>query len=94
MENVVHTTCRIQNTLVVAHVANVKLQFGAGVAFTHVILFLLITTEDSDFGDICIQETFQDSIAKRSGSAGNQQFLAFKHGFSLLWHPALSRLEC
>jgi hypothetical protein len=39
---------------------------------THIVLFLLITTEDTNLSDIRLQKPVQHSIAERASTSGNQ----------------------
>ncbi|MNG40276.1 hypothetical protein D3C84_1287890 [compost metagenome] len=57
VEYVIHTASSTQHTLIISNIANIELQFGAGVLLTHVILLLLVATEDADFSDISIKKT-------------------------------------
>jgi len=68
----IHTAGGVQNALVIAYIANVKLEFWAGVALTHVILFFLVSAEDADFFDVRVQEAFEDGVAEGAGAAGDQ----------------------
>jgi hypothetical protein len=65
----IHTAGGVQNALVIAYIANVKLEFWAGVALTHVILFFLVPAEDTDLFDVCIQEALKDGVTKGAGTA-------------------------
>src|SRR3546814_15475201 len=73
MKNVIHASRSIQDTLIVTHITNIKLQFVASVLLTHVILFFFVPAEDADFGDICSQKALQYGIPKRAGPASNHK---------------------
>src|SRR5690349_22936377 len=60
----------------IAHVAHVELELGVVVTLAHVILLLLVTTEDADFVHVGVEETSQDGVAEGTGTSGNQQYLA------------------
>ena len=58
MEYEVHAAHGLLHAALVAHIANVELEFGAVVALAHVILLLLVAGEYPDFGDVGVEETF------------------------------------
>ena len=78
MEDIIHTLESILDRFVVSDIADIEFQLLGIfrilllIFMTHVILFLLITGQDPDLPDIAAQEAFRYSIAKRSGSSGNQ----------------------
>ena len=70
-EHKVHTVQGIANAAVVTHIPDVVLDLVILVEVAHVILFLLVATEDADLCNIGIQEAFEHGIAKGAGSAGD-----------------------
>lgn len=72
MKYEVHPTGSIQNAVVVPYVANIKLEFGVGVALTHVVLFLLIPAEDANLFNIGIKKATENRVSKRAGATGYQ----------------------
>ncbi|MOA02623.1 hypothetical protein D3C78_1220820 [compost metagenome] len=73
MEDVIHAAGGIQHALVVAHIADIELQLGVGIALAHVILLLLVTAEDADFSDVGVEEALEDGISKGAGAAGDEK---------------------
>ena len=70
MKNIVHTRHSVLDGLRVADIANIKLDLFCRVwvlclkLMAHVILFLLITRENTDFCNISLQETIQYCITE------------------------------
>ena len=56
MENEIHSSSSIQNTLIVANVTDVELELRIGEALAHIILFFFIPTKDSNFVYIGIEK--------------------------------------
>ncbi|MNG34128.1 hypothetical protein D3C84_1205440 [compost metagenome] len=54
MEDITHTTGSVEHALIIPNIADIKFQLRTSIALAHVILLLLITTEDSDFSDISV----------------------------------------
>lgn len=80
MENVIDATHRGRDGVRISHIADVELQFAVVVKLPHVVLLLFVAGEDTDLTDVGIEETAQDSITERAGSASNQKcFIFFKH---------------
>ncbi|MNP64351.1 hypothetical protein D3C76_1598390 [compost metagenome] len=73
MKNIIYSTSSVEHTLEISDVANIKLQLGVCVFFTHVILLFLVSAEHADFFDIGIEKPFQHSITKRPGATGDQK---------------------
>ncbi|MNZ98617.1 hypothetical protein D3C78_1179070 [compost metagenome] len=79
MEDIVHTTGSVEHALIIPNIADIKFQLRISIALAHVILFLLITTENTDLSDISVEETFEDSITERARPSSYQQNLILKH---------------
>ena len=45
----------------------------------HIILLLLVTTENANFLDIAIKEAAKDGIAEAAGAPGYQKDFVFKY---------------
>ena len=85
MENIVDPVHRILDALDVSDVADIVLYLFVVVFVTHIVLFLLVTTEYPYLFDVGIQKSLQYRVAETSGSAGDQQSFAFKHSFFSLF---------
>ena len=79
VEHVVDAGHRVLEALLVAHVPDVKLDPGVGPVPAHVVLFLLVTREDPDFGDVAAQVASEHGVAERAGAAGNEKGLSCEH---------------
>ena len=79
MENIVHTGHSVPDGLSIPYISYVKFHFLRifrilGLKFmTHVILFLLITGENTDLLEIRIEKVFQNCGTKRTCSTGNHK---------------------
>ena len=86
MENVVHPVHGILDTLEVAHVTNVKLDFVCYFRHfrlklvTHVILFFFITAKNTDFPYIGLEEAVENGIAETTCTTSNQERLTTEDG--------------
>lgn len=78
MENVIHTTGRIEHAHVVAYIADVELELGTGKTLAHVILLFLITAENTDFSDVGFEEAFEDGVAEGASAAGDEEGFVVK----------------
>lgn len=78
MEDEIHTASRVQNAVVIPHIANVELELGVRIALAHVILFFLIPAEDTDFFDVSIQEAVENGVAEGAGAAGDEKAFILK----------------
>jgi hypothetical protein len=72
MKDVINALHRIINAQPVTHVANKIFYLGIFVELPHVVLLLLVATENPYFPDVSIEKASQYGIAKRTGSAGYQ----------------------
>ncbi|MNR31307.1 hypothetical protein D3C85_1488110 [compost metagenome] len=54
MVNIIHPTHGISYTLVITYIANIKFKLVRLKEFTHIILFLFITGEDTNFFNVGI----------------------------------------
>jgi hypothetical protein len=57
LKNVIHVLHCGQNAVVIAHIANEKLDLVVRQRDSHVFLFLLVATEDTNFLDVGRQES-------------------------------------
>ncbi|GAA0691779.1 hypothetical protein GCM10009104_18410 [Marinobacterium maritimum] len=73
MVDVIHPTGRVQHAIVITHIANVELELGISVTLTHVVLLLLVTAENANFSDVCVQEAVENGIAEGTGAAGDEE---------------------
>ena len=80
VKNVIHAFHRIVDAVVIPYIANVELELGSVQRDAHILLLLLVTTEDADFADIGFDEALEHGIAKGAGTAGDHQGLVGKHG--------------
>jgi hypothetical protein len=64
MKDVIHTFHRIINAQPVTHVAYKIFDLGIPVKLPHIVLLLLIATENPYFTDISIEKSPQHGIAK------------------------------
>ena len=78
-EDIVNTVEGISYAAVVPDIADVVFDLVIMVMMAHVILLLLITAEDPDLGDVCIQESLQYRIAEGSGATGDEDGLVSEH---------------
>ena len=80
MKEVIHAVQGVFHAGHIPHVADIVLDLIGLIAVAHIVLFLLIPTENADFLDIRIQEPVQHRAAEGAGAAGNHQsFAAEKH---------------
>jgi hypothetical protein len=79
MENKVNPGHGIVETLPVTNIANVKLELGVVVKFSHIVLLFFITTENADFCDVGIKEAVKGGIAEGTGPAGNEKGFVGEH---------------
>lgn len=76
----------VANALGVADVADEEAHLGGELrrlllqAVTHVVLFLLITGEDSDLSQVGVHEVLKHGVAERASAARDHQGLVFKGG--------------
>ena len=90
MENIVHTMHSILNRSQISYITDVELDLlchlrHLGLEFmAHIVLLLFITGEHADFLDVGSQETVQNGVTKRTGTAGNHQSLVFKNAHTSL----------
>ena len=90
MEHIVHTLHGIVQRTLVAHIADVELNLvchlrHAGLeVMTHIILLLLITTEDTNLTDVSTQEAVQHSITKTTRASSNQEDFVFEYTHFLI----------
>jgi hypothetical protein len=78
MEDEVHPPHRLLNAPLVAYVADLELEFGAAVAFAHVVLLLLVAAKDADLADTSTQKAIQDSVAEGAGASRDQEGIFLK----------------
>src|SRR3982751_5077426 len=57
----------------VPHVADVELELRVRVALSHVVLLLLVATEDPNLLDARIEQSREHCVPKRSRTTGDQQ---------------------
>lgn len=67
--NEIDATHCAHHRLEVANIADIELELVALVLLAHVILLLLVATEDTDFAKIGFQEATQDGISERASAA-------------------------
>lgn len=79
MEYVVDAAHRVIDAARLAHVANVEFDLGVVERDAHVLLLLLIATEDVNFRKLCIYESLEYRVAKGASTAGDQQGFVFEH---------------
>jgi hypothetical protein len=72
MKDVIHSFHCIVYAQPVAHVANEIFDLRIFVKLPHIVLLLLVATEDPYLANISIEKASQNSIAKRTGTAGYQ----------------------
>ena len=70
-KHIIHSHHGTVHRLAVTHVTNVEFYFGILQVMTHVILLLLVATENTYFPDVRIEETTQYGVTKRSGTASD-----------------------
>jgi uncharacterized membrane protein len=63
----------------VTHIANVKLELAILIALAHVVLFLFVSREHSDFRYFGCQESLQYRIAKSARAIGEEYYFVFEH---------------
>jgi hypothetical protein len=59
-------THRIQHRLEIAHITNIEFKLVTFILSPHIVLLFLVAAKYADFPQIRINETSQNSIAKRS----------------------------
>ena len=64
----------------VADIADVILHFRTLEHVTHVILFLLVTRENTNFFDVAIEEATKYGVPETARTACNQQDFVFENG--------------
>ena len=79
MENIVHTTSRIEDAHVIAYITDIEFQLRTGEALAHIILLFLVTTENTDFSDVGIQKALEDGVAEGAGAAGDEEGFSIKN---------------
>ena len=78
-EDVVDTIEGVSYAAVIAYITDVVLDLVIMVMMAHVILFLLITTENPDLGDVGSEESLKHRIAERTGATGDEDGFVGKH---------------
>ena len=79
MEHIVHALHGVFQRALVAHVANVKFDLVGHFGhtrlkiMTHVVLFLLVATEDADFADVGSEKAVQHGVAETTCSSGDKE---------------------
>jgi hypothetical protein len=63
----------------VANVAQIKLKFWRLVGLTHIVLFLLIAAEDTNFGNLGVEKATHDGVAKRASTACYEKSFVLEH---------------
>ena len=71
-KHVVHVFHGHVHGRLIAHVADVELHFRVLERVAHIVLLLLVATENTDLTDVAVKEATKDGIAKRAGAAGDQ----------------------
>ena len=71
MKDVVHTAHRLHKAVAIPHVADIKLHLVVRQRDAHVLLFLLVATEDAHGVDPRRQEATQHGVTKGARAAGN-----------------------
>ena len=89
MENVVHAMHGIADRLGVADVADEEADLGGELrgpllqSVTHVVLLLLVTGEDADFGQVSVHEVLEHGVAEASGTSRDHKCFAGEVTFIL-----------
>ena len=78
-EHVVHTTHRHIYRCLIAYIPDVEFYFRILQQMTHVILLLLVAAEDAYFLNVAVEETAQNRVTERTGTAGYQQNFVFEN---------------
>ena len=85
-EDVVNTAHGNIYRSLVADIADVILHFRTLEHVTHVILFLLVTRENTNFFDVAIEEATKYGVSETACTACNQQDFVFENGHNLIRH--------
>ena len=83
-EDVVNAVEGITDTAVIAYITDVVLDLVIMVVMAHVILFLLITAEDPNLGDVGSEKPLKHRVAKGTGATGDEDGFVFEHNWSSL----------
>ena len=87
MEHIIHTAERIQNRVVIPHIAYVEFDFlrvlriQLLIEMPHIVLLLLVPRENADLRNIRRQKPPQHRIPKRPGPTGYEEyfFIELRH---------------
>ena len=79
VKHIVDAHQRIMNTIVIAHVADVKFEPIVPKLEAHVLLFFFIAAEHANLADIRSQKRLDDRVAERPRTPGYEQYLAHEH---------------
>src|SRR6185312_7570607 len=82
METEVHAAHRSFDASRVAHIAQIELQLWIIVVFAHIVLLLLVATEDADLAQVRGQEALEDGIAKGTRPSRDQKNSIAEHSLS------------
>jgi hypothetical protein len=63
----------------VANVTQIKLKFWRLVGLTHIVLFLLVAAENTNFGNLGVEKATHDGVAKRASTTRYKESFVRKH---------------
>ena len=84
MEDVVDALHGIAERTLVAYVADIELYLACYLGHTslevmaHVVLLLLVATEDTDLADIGLEKTIENCVAEAAGASGDEEDFVFE----------------
>jgi hypothetical protein len=67
------------HAVVIAYVADVKLQLVVTHGDAHFFLLFFVAAEDADFPDVRGKKPLQDRVPERAGASGDHQDFVFEH---------------
>jgi hypothetical protein len=72
MKHEIHSAHRLQNAVVVPHIAQIEAGRAALQPVAHVVLLLLVPAEDANLAESRLARHIDNGIAKGAGAAGDQ----------------------
>jgi hypothetical protein len=77
----------------IAYIAQIEPQLRIIIALAHIVLLLLVATEDANLAQVRSQEAFEDSIAKGTRPARDQKNSIAEHSLSKGCQVAMPPIE-
>ena len=78
-KHIIHSHHGTVHRLAVTDITDIKFHLGILQVMTHVILLLLVATENTDLLDVAIKETTQYGVTEAAGASGYQKDFVFEY---------------